>query len=477
MSEVDIHHNIIKFGDFLAPIDWLTATPYVVEDMRYESNLVYQCMEAHTSGVFATDAAAGKWIQANNTTKIGAGIILRSYGQCTKNVTLSDNTVSAGTAGENDSSIQGIQLATVDYSESSGKEVEFTDATFVQPAVDDSVQISIESTPSGGNNGDTSEFFPGNWVRVGKSGAEYGGFYEIESIDSSSLMTIVLKNMGKPSAASTVISTAATVDFVGSPHTGVKISKNILEDCDMLVGFSNGLNIGDNEFTGDRKGSIRFNGDSDNAVVKDNDVSHIRLDGTFRGIVKNNDMINSRATRVIDITNNTDSLGFDDDCTLVLKGNTIIDYTPSPTYSKAVRLNGSGTVDITSKGNTMQGGTSSSSIDYGSQDKTVFKSFGDDLKNGNLDGDPFSFSSAIHALETLDFDLTSVQSEELTVTVTGAADGDLTWVAPTDAVTGTGVIYTAWVSAANTVTVQASRSGTSAPNPASGNFKILVIKQ
>lgn|GEM_PF-2800473 len=41
---------------------WLTATAYAVSDLVSESNGVYVCVTAHTSGVFATDLAASKWM-------------------------------------------------------------------------------------------------------------------------------------------------------------------------------------------------------------------------------------------------------------------------------------------------------------------------------------------------------------------------------------------------------------------------------
>ena len=42
---------------------WLTATAYVVGDLRrFTDGHVYQCLVAHTSGVFATDLSASKWV-------------------------------------------------------------------------------------------------------------------------------------------------------------------------------------------------------------------------------------------------------------------------------------------------------------------------------------------------------------------------------------------------------------------------------
>lgn len=41
--------------------DWVTATSYIVTDLVRQNNNVYICLEAHTSGVFATDLAASRW--------------------------------------------------------------------------------------------------------------------------------------------------------------------------------------------------------------------------------------------------------------------------------------------------------------------------------------------------------------------------------------------------------------------------------
>lgn len=40
---------------------WVTATAYVVGDLRTNGGTTYYCTTAHTSGTFATDLAAGKW--------------------------------------------------------------------------------------------------------------------------------------------------------------------------------------------------------------------------------------------------------------------------------------------------------------------------------------------------------------------------------------------------------------------------------
>jgi hypothetical protein len=78
---------------------------------------------------------------------------------------------------------------------------------------------------------------------------------------------------------------------------------------------------------------------------------------------------------------------------------------------------------------------------------------------------------------TLDFPSTgSHSSEDLTITVTGAADGDMVILGVPNASVTNDSNYSAWVSAANTVTVRYNHYGSGTSNPASGNFKVYVIK-
>lgn len=46
---------------------WLTATAYAVRDQVTQSSKTYVCLVAHTSGVFATDLAANKWMLQSST--------------------------------------------------------------------------------------------------------------------------------------------------------------------------------------------------------------------------------------------------------------------------------------------------------------------------------------------------------------------------------------------------------------------------
>lgn len=81
----------------------------------------------------------------------------------------------------------------------------------------------------------------------------------------------------------------------------------------------------------------------------------------------------------------------------------------------------------------------------------------------------------ISATATLNFDLTALTVEDLTITVTGAADGDVVTLGVPNGSVTTSVQYSAWVSAADTVTVRA-RTSAVGENPASGTFRATVIK-
>lgn len=76
---------------------------------------------------------------------------------------------------------------------------------------------------------------------------------------------------------------------------------------------------------------------------------------------------------------------------------------------------------------------------------------------------------------SLDFDLTTNVSQDLTITVTGAAVGDSVMLGIPNASITADTVYTAWVSAADTITVRAARlAGT--PDPTSGTFRATVVK-
>lgn len=84
-------------------------------------------------------------------------------------------------------------------------------------------------------------------------------------------------------------------------------------------------------------------------------------------------------------------------------------------------------------------------------------------------------SKVLSASAALNFNLTLVDVEDLTITVTGAEDGDTVSLGVPNGSVTTSVQYTGWVSAANTVTIRA-RTSAAGEDPASGTFRATVTK-
>jgi len=83
----------------------------------------------------------------------------------------------------------------------------------------------------------------------------------------------------------------------------------------------------------------------------------------------------------------------------------------------------------------------------------------------------------LSASATLDFPSTAAQSSsEMTITVTGASDGDVVSVGVPNASSNANSCFTARVSATDTVTVKFNNYSSAAINPASGTFKVTVLK-
>lgn len=84
-------------------------------------------------------------------------------------------------------------------------------------------------------------------------------------------------------------------------------------------------------------------------------------------------------------------------------------------------------------------------------------------------------NGVLAASATLDFPSTSAGgTQDLTITVTGAADGDPVSLGVPNGSVGSG-LYFAWVSASNTVTVRFYNPTGGSINPTSGTFKVKVI--
>jgi hypothetical protein len=89
----------------------------------------------------------------------------------------------------------------------------------------------------------------------------------------------------------------------------------------------------------------------------------------------------------------------------------------------------------------------------------------------------YTLAKTMTATVTLDFSSTPAQSSSnLTVTITGAADGDAVSLGVPNTSVNDNSSFSAWISAADTVTVRFNNYSSGAINPASGTFRVSIVK-
>ena len=92
-------------------------------------------------------------------------------------------------------------------------------------------------------------------------------------------------------------------------------------------------------------------------------------------------------------------------------------------------------------------------------------------------GNRYQVTQSLYKSATLDFGSTSAQtSADLTITVTGAAVGDVVSIGVPNGSVNANSSFSGWVSAADTVTIRFNNYSSGAIDPASGTFKVRVIK-
>lgn len=96
---------------------------------------------------------------------------------------------------------------------------------------------------------------------------------------------------------------------------------------------------------------------------------------------------------------------------------------------------------------------------------------------GTISTTRYTFAKTLTNTATLDFASTNAQtSTDLTITVTGAATGDVVILGVPNGSVNANTCFTAWVSATNTVTVRFNNYSSGAVDPASGTFRVSVAQ-
>ncbi len=92
-------------------------------------------------------------------------------------------------------------------------------------------------------------------------------------------------------------------------------------------------------------------------------------------------------------------------------------------------------------------------------------------------GTRYTLAKTLTATAALDFPNTAAQlSSDLTIALTGAALGDVVLLGVPNAAVLPDSCFTAWVSSANTVTVRFNNYSAGAQDPASGTFRVSIVK-
>lgn len=96
-------------------------------------------------------------------------------------------------------------------------------------------------------------------------------------------------------------------------------------------------------------------------------------------------------------------------------------------------------------------------------------------QNGFIVGSGATISKVLSGSASLNFgSISAAAQEDLTITVTGAATGDEVIMA-LPASPAAGIVFNAFVSAANTVTVRATNITASAVDPAAATYGVIVL--
>jgi hypothetical protein len=304
----------------------------------------------------------------------------------------------------------------------------------------------------------------GAWVSLGASGATLGAntFTALQTITQASANAGIIASTGYSltgSNATNMIDLAGTWNTTGTP-TGIKLnitstaSDTSSKLIDLQVGGSTQFNVRKDglmtinggaiitagaSLTWGGRGGLSASADGQFQVFSNGFSNHIVLAVPANHVLEQRNSTNAQTFRVYRT------------------------YTDSSNYERAVIQTGAGYIEMAAE----TAGTGTDNLDL-------------KLTPAGTGGVVIGISgtaqaAVIDATATLNFDLTAVIVEDLTMTVTGAAVGDEVILGVPHGSVTTTAQFTAWVSAADTVTVRC-RTDAAGENPASGTFSATVMK-
>ena len=288
----------------------------------------------------------------------------------------------------------------------------------------------------------------------------FGNSSNTTTLGGSSGLTIMSSSGTSPSTiqinptSPTGTSTGGIAIAAGTTYTQISGTRNIM---DFPYGFAPTFGTAVNNaltFTG----TINQTGGANGIVRSIYDNRTITAAADFRSIEI---AVNSSSAKGIYQSGSSTTNNF--------VGKTTFGATTSPT---ALVLLAAGTATANTAPLKFTSGTNLSSVEDGAVEYDGSNYF------GSVGSTRYTFAKCLNGSATLNFGNTaSFTSADLTITVTGASGGDVVSLGVPNGSTSSASVYTAWVSATDTVTVRFTNISLSSVDPASGTFKVTVIKQ
>ncbi len=295
---------------------WITATAYAVKDVVEQSGSTYICIAAHTSGTFATDLAAARWMTLVPAagTAVTAHIKTGSAIPTTGPSALGTDTMAIGNASVV-TGTRGIAIGRANAAGTDSLAAQITDNSTTYGAQGDNTyvigKLNKAATGTGG------AFIGGgesNSITAGNRGAILSGFQnsvaasqatvaggQNNTIGASATGSVIIGSSGGSVAASATYS-AIICGFNGVIASGVTIGAGIFCSDASQIAANNGVAIGGSNLRVRRTGQVSWGAQF---VLGDGQASHVVAQGQTTNATPTSIYTRSGAGTRLLIENNT----------------------------------------------------------------------------------------------------------------------------------------------------------------------------
>lgn len=367
------------------------------------------------------------------------------------------------------SSIGSFQAAAVPATDQYGRSAMTTASNFTQPALGANVTVAL--TPGQGTWQGYPVFIAGSNVAIAT-----GGYYKVVSISTDNVVMTLLDAWNHAAPGATINAGSAVTAYGGSVNGLTIYNGQIPADEEPIIALDGTLsnvavygNVG-NRLEIQGQANISDFNVYGNARMKMN-IRH-NIEGMF---VANTPGKTSASTGDIHFIHNVDAYtGFDEYKHSTIMATGLFDKTGTPISNSGINIDGTSSTVPSVYVNDNILPDASRGLNDTAMTKLGSHNIYNSVQQSQQDSGEakFLFGSA-----ALNFDLTSVNFQTLTITVTGAAANDnfVDLVVPTASQDSKIIYLQPQVSSTNMVSVTAMRSDPAvAVDPASGTFKVRV---